>query len=78
MRVNVYAAKTQLSRLLERARQGDEVVITRRGKPVAKIVPVEERRSQRRLGMLRGKVRIPADFDAPLPEELLVAFEGRR
>jgi prevent-host-death family protein len=76
MRVNVYAAKSQLSRLLDQAAQGEEVVITRHGRPVAKLVPVGPVREERRLGGLRGKIRIAKDFDAPLPEDLLDEFEG--
>ena len=78
MQVSVYAAKTQLSRLLDRATRGEEVVITRHGKPVARIVPVDRRRTPRKLGALRGKIRVTADFDAPLPEEVLALFEGGR
>lgn len=78
MDVNVYAAKTQLSRLLEQVERGEEVVITRHGKPVAKLVPIEARRAApRKLGALRGKIRIGKNFDAPLPDDLLDAFEGK-
>ncbi len=77
MDVNVYAAKTQLSRLLEQVERGEEVVITRHGKPVAKLVPIEARRTPRKLGALRGKIRIAKDFDASLPDDLLDAFEGK-
>ncbi|TMB49205.1 MAG: type II toxin-antitoxin system Phd/YefM family antitoxin [Deltaproteobacteria bacterium] len=78
MKVNVYAAKTHLSRLLDRAARGEEVVITRHGKPVARLTPVEQRRAPRKLGALRGKVRVAADFDAPLPKDILALFEGSR
>ena len=76
VKVSVYAAKTHLSRLLDRAARGEEVVITRHGKPVARLAPV--RRAPRKLGALRGKVRVAADFDAPLPKEILALFEGTR
>ena len=76
MDVNVYAAKTQLSRLIDRAMAGEEIVITRHGKPVARLVSAEGVREPRTLGLLRGRVRIGADFDAPLPEDLLAAFSG--
>ena len=76
VKVSVYAAKTHLSRLLDRAARGEEVVITRNGKPVARLAPV--RRAPRKLGALRGKVRVAADFDAPLPKEILALFEGTR
>ena len=78
MDVNVYAAKTQLSRLLELVQGGEEVVITRHGKPVAKLVPVTRPTRPRKLGALRGKVRIGKDFDGPLPDDLLDRFEGSR
>ena len=78
MKVSVYAAKTHLSRLLDRAARGEEVVITRNGKPVARLAPVEQRRAPRKLGALRGKVRVAADFDAPLPKDILALFEGSR
>ena len=71
---NVREAKTQLSRLLERAAQGEEVIIARRGRPVAKLVPM--RSEPRRPGRLRGRIRLGADFDDPLPEEILGAFRG--
>lgn len=78
MEVSVYAAKTHLSRLLDRAARGEEVVITRNGRPVAKLVPADSRRAPRKLGALRGKIRVAADFDAPLPDDLLAIFEGKR
>ncbi|TMB40018.1 MAG: type II toxin-antitoxin system Phd/YefM family antitoxin [Deltaproteobacteria bacterium] len=78
VQVGVYAAKTHLSRLLDRAARGEEVVITRNGKPIARLVPVQRRRGPRKLGALRGKVRVAADFDAPLPKETLALFEGVR
>ena len=78
MEVGVYAAKNHLSRLLDRAARGEEVVITRNGKPIARLVPVERRRPPRKLGALRGKVRVAADFDAPLPKKVLALFEGPR
>ncbi len=74
----MYTAKAQLSRLLERARHGEEIVITRHGKAIAKLVPVTPSRAPRALGKLRGKIRVAADFDAPLEEEILALFEGRR
>lgn len=73
---NMHEAKTHLSRLAERAAGGEEIVIARGGRPLAKLVPIPERREPRRLGLLRGKIRIGADFDAPLPAELQRGFEG--
>lgn len=72
--VNVHEAKTHFSRLLERASQGEEVVIAKAGKPVARLIafatPVD-----RRLGQDAGRVTIAPDFDAPLPEDVLKDFE---
>ena len=75
--VNVHAAKTHLSQLLERVGRGEEIVIARAGRPVARLVPLQVRGVTRRPGLLRGKVRIRANFDAPLPGEVLRGFEGR-
>ena len=75
-KVSIYEAKTRLSRLVDRALRGDEVVITRHGRPVARLVPAARARSPRRLGSLRGKIRVAADFDAPLPDDLVALFEG--
>lgn len=76
MNVNVYAAKTQLSQLLDHAANGEEIVITRNGRPVAKLVAATRARKPRKLGTLKRRVRIRADFDAPLPDDVLDAFEG--
>jgi prevent-host-death family protein len=78
MNVSVYDAKTNLSRLLDRAASGEEVVITRNGRPIAKLVPATPVRKPRKLGSLKGRVRVPGDFDAPLPDEVLDAFEGKK
>jgi prevent-host-death family protein len=76
-KVNIHEAKTNLSRLVERVAGGAEIVIARAGKPVAKLVPIGTGRRARKAGFLKGKIRIAADFDAPLPREILDAFEGR-
>jgi prevent-host-death family protein len=76
MTINVYEAKTHLSRLIDRAQAGEEVIITRHGRPVARLGPVQPKREPRKLGLLAGRVRVRKDFDAPLPEEILAAFEG--
>jgi prevent-host-death family protein len=75
MEVNVYAAKTHLSRLIDQVNAGEEVVITRHGRPVARLVPAGDK-PKRKLGTLKGKIWISDDFDAPLPDELLKLFEG--
>ena len=75
--VNIHAAKTHLSRLVDDAAHGEEIVIAKAGKPVARLMPLADVRPKRRLGGLAGKVKIPEDFDAPLPDEILDEFEGR-
>jgi prevent-host-death family protein len=72
---SVHEAKTHLSRLLERARAGEEVIITKNGKPVAKLVPIG--RGVRKFGRLKGRIKVGTDFDEPLPEEVLSGFEGQ-
>jgi prevent-host-death family protein len=73
--VGVHEAKTTLSDLLRRVAEGEEVVITRSGEPVARIVPMQ-RRAPRVLGRDAGLFEVPEDFNDPLPEDLLRAFEG--
>ena len=76
--VNLYAAKTHLSELVERAAAGEEIVIAKAGQPKARLVPLRTpARSRRKLGHWRGKVWIAEDFDAPLPPDLLAAFAGK-
>ena len=72
--VNVHEAKTHLSRLLEQVAGGEEVVIAKAGKPVARLIPVASP-GTRTLGADRGRVFIAEDFDAPLPDEILADFE---
>jgi prevent-host-death family protein len=76
MQVNIHQAKTHLSRLLERVQRGEEIVIGRSGKPVAKLVPYREVGGPRRPGGWKGKVRIAADFEK-LPPKLAAAFRGQ-
>jgi len=71
--VNVQEAKTQLSRLLALVAAGEEVVIAKAGKPVARLIPVESSR-RRVLGQDKGLFEVPDDFDDPLPEEVLESF----
>lgn len=72
--VNVHEAKTHFSRLLAQVEAGEEVVIARAGKPIARLVPYEVRTGPRPLGIDRGLVEIADDFDAPLPDAILDAF----
>ncbi len=73
--VNVHEAKTHLSRLLDRVAAGEEIVIAKAGKPVAKLVPFKKPPKQRTLGQDEGRVWIADDFDAPLPEDIQKLFE---
>jgi prevent-host-death family protein len=73
--INVYEAKTHLSRLLAAVASGEEIIITRAGKPLAKLIPYQEAEQPREPGYWRGRVRIASDFDA-LPESLAAAFRG--
>ncbi|MET0230426.1 MAG: type II toxin-antitoxin system prevent-host-death family antitoxin [Rhodanobacteraceae bacterium] len=74
--LNIHAAKTQFSRLIEEVEDGEEVVIAKAGRPVARLVPIRNI-TRRKLGVLAGRLIVPDDFDAPLPDEVLAAFEGR-
>lgn len=73
--INLYEAKTRLSQLVDAAQKGEEVIIARYGKPVARLVPINT--SKRQLGLLDGEFLIPEDFDAPLPDEVMQAFNGK-
>jgi prevent-host-death family protein len=76
--VNVHAAKTHFSRLVDEAGSGQEIIIAKAGRPVARLVPLMQaaQRPRRRLGILTGVAVTPPDFDAPLPDEVIDAFEG--
>ena len=69
MEVNVHEAKTHLSRLLERVAMGEEVIIAKAGKPVAKLVSVDASKRRRVLGSAAGEFTVPDDFNDPLPKE---------
>ena len=76
--INVHAAKTHLSRLVDEAAAGAEIIIAKAGKPLAKLVPLDAaKKTKRTLGLLAGKAVIPSGFDDPLPEDVLREFEGR-
>ena len=74
---NIHQAKTQFSKLIERVLLGEEIVIARAGKPVAKLVPYQPECQPRQGGQWHGKVKIAADFD-PLPDEVAAAFRGEK
>ena len=76
---SVHAAKTHFSRLVDRAAAGEEIIIAKAAKPVAKLVPLTSHcgRPKRRLGVLAGVAVIPANFDAPLSGSVIDSFEGQ-
>lgn len=74
--VNIFEAKTQLSKLIEMAERGEDVVIARAGKPVVRITRLEPAKKSIRFGGLKGKIWIADDFDAPLPEDFLIDPEA--
>ena len=74
VQVNIYDAKTKFSKLIKMAIAGEEIIIARSGKPVAKLVPLEKPCRDRVPGSAQGKIFISEDFDAPLPNDLLKAF----
>jgi prevent-host-death family protein len=75
--VNMREAKTHLSRLLRDVAAGADVVIAKDGKPVARLVPIDPVPRPKQLGLLRGRNKVPTDFNAPLPADVLADFEGR-
>ena len=74
--VTLYEAKTHLSALVERAADGEEIVIAKGGKPKAVLAPLPDTRPARKPGQGRGRWRVGRNFDAPLPDDLLDAFDG--
>jgi prevent-host-death family protein len=75
--INVHQAKTQLSRLLEEVAAGQEIIIAKAGKPIARLVSLRTASKKRQLGILEGMLTVMPDFDAPLPDAILDAFEER-
>jgi prevent-host-death family protein len=75
--VNMHAAKTHLSRLVDEAVEGKEIVIAKAGRPMVRLVPVAPKRRRTGFGEDRGKIWIADDFDAPLPDDLLRAFGAK-
>jgi prevent-host-death family protein len=74
MEVNIHEAKTHLSRLLKRVALGEEIVIKKANKPIARLVPMEPMPARRKLGWAAGTFSVPDDFDDPLPPEIENAF----
>ena len=75
IQVNMHEAKSQLSRLLEAASRGEEVLIAKAGRPVARLVPIRGRVEPRQLGPFEGQIHIHEDFDE-LPDDIQAAFDG--
>lgn len=76
--VNIHEAKTHLSRLVERAANGEEVIIAKAGKPMVKLVPVGEvSRPKRRIGFMKGQIKVPDDFDRMFEDEIAEMFYGK-
>jgi len=73
----MHEAKTQFSKLVASALNGEEIIITKSGKSVVKLVPILSEKPKRRIGVLKGEIKIADDSDAPLPEEILRSFKGR-
>ena len=73
--VNMHEAKTHFSKLVTRVLNGEEVVIAKSGKPVAKLVPIEPESKERKPGSAKGRIVMADDFDAPLPDDILADFE---
>jgi prevent-host-death family protein len=76
MPLSLYEAKTHLSTLVDRAAAGEEIVITKYGRPCARLVPLKSKTVHRRPGRGKGKIWIAADFDAPLPARVLDALNS--
>ena len=72
--INMHEAKTHFSKLVDSVIHGNEILIAMAGKPVAKLVPLSKK-PERRFGVMKGKIKISKDFDAPLSDELLADFE---
>jgi prevent-host-death family protein len=74
--VNIHQAKTTLSQLLESALAGEDVIISKAGKPLARIIPYQAEKKSRTPGYWKDRVKMADDFDAPLPAEILAGFLG--
>lgn len=75
VKINIHEAKTHFSKLLARVQNGEEIIIAKAGKPVARMVPLVNRLARRVAGSAKGRITISPDFDAPLPESILESFE---
>lgn len=78
MRVGIHEAKTQLSKLIPAALAGEEVVITKSGQPLVKLVPVQQEHGPRPLGLFKNKIKIHGDLAEPLPKDITDSFWPER
>ena len=74
--VNIYDAKTRLSQLVDKAAAGQDVIVSRNGKPLVRITQLAQPQRTVKFGLLKGRVKMAADFNAPLPADALAGFEG--
>jgi prevent-host-death family protein len=74
--INIHEAKTHLSRIIEEVANGAEVIIAKAGEPMARLIPIAAKPRPKNLGLLRGKIKVPDDFNSPVPE-VIADFEGR-
>ena len=74
IQVNIYETKTNLSRLINRVLEGEEVIIAKSGKPVAKLIPFRKTSTKRKAGLFKSKIKISDDIDKPLPDDIIEEF----
>jgi len=75
--INIHEAKTHLSRIVDEVAAGAEIIIAKAGKPMARLTPLAGVRRKKKLGLLKGRIKVPDDFNANLPEDVIANFEGR-
>ena len=75
--INIHEAKTHLSRIVDEVAAGAEVIIAKAGRPLAKLSPLSTPVKKKKLGLLKGKVKVPDDFNKTLPDDITAGFEGR-
>ena len=73
--INIHEAKTHLSRIVDEVAAGAEVIIAKAGKPMARLSPIHAPARSKKLGLLKGKIKVPDDFNSPLDDEVIAAFE---
>jgi prevent-host-death family protein len=75
--INIHEAKTHLSKIVDEVAAGAEVIIAKAGKPMARLSPISAPARPKKLGLLKGKIKVPDDFNEPLDNEVIADFEGR-